>query len=189
MIQRARIKLDPQTIKQLHRFRSIKRGYWSAVSLTVFIVFCLFAELLVNSRALVVSYEGEWYFPTYGAIYPGTAFGEDYKYETNYRELQKKFAANDNPNWVLMPPVPFNPLENDLKKGIYPPYPPSIENQHYLGTDTTGRDVLARLVYGFRIAMGFAFALLCINLHCRYYCRMRYGLLGWCIRSCIPAVD
>jgi microcin C transport system permease protein len=62
-----------------------------------------------------------------------------------------------------MPPVPYSPFENDLHESDYPPYPPSLESQHYLGTDTSGRDVLARLVYGFRIAIAFSLVLLTFN--------------------------
>ncbi len=157
------LNLNPQTIKQLKRFRSIKRGYWSAILLGVLLILCLVAELLVNSRALIVSYEGEWYFPTYTALNPGTTFGLDYEYETNYRELRQKFEEEDQGNWVLMPPVPYNAFENDLKIGNYPPNPPSFDDQHYLGTDTTGRDIVARLVYGFRIAIAFSMLLLTFN--------------------------
>lgn len=157
------LNLNPQTVKQLKRFRSIKRGYWSAVLLAVLLAFCLVAELLVNSRALMVSYEGDWYFPTYTSLNPGTTFGLDYAYETNYRELRAKFEEEDEGNWVIMPPVPYNAFENDLKVGIYPPSPPSFEDQHYLGTDTTGRDIIARLVYGFRIAIAFSILLLVFN--------------------------
>ena len=157
------INLNPQTIKQIKRFRSIKRGYWSAVILTVLLVLCLISELLVNSRALMVSYEGEWYFPTYSALLPGSSFGLDYEYETNYRDLRNQFRDADDGNWVLMPPVPYNAYENDLKDGKFPPYPPSLDDEHYLGTDSTGRDIVARLVYGFRIAIGFSVLLLIFN--------------------------
>lgn len=157
------LNLNPQTIKQLKRFKSIKRGYWSAVLLAILLALCLVAELLVNSRALMVSYEGEWYFPTYTSLNPGTTFGLDYAYETNYRELRAKFKEEDQGNWVLMPPVPYNAFENDLKVGSYPPNPPSFEDEHYLGTDSTGRDILARLVYGFRIAIAFSGLLLTFN--------------------------
>ena len=85
----------------------------------------------------MVSYEGEWYFPTYTALNPGTTFGLDYEYETNYRELRAKFEEEDQGNWVLMPLVPYNAFENDLKIGSYPPIPPSFEDEHYLGTDST----------------------------------------------------
>ena len=94
------LNLNPQTIKQLKRFRSIKRGYWSALTLAVLLVLCLIAELFVNNRALLVSYEGEWYFPTYGAQIPGSEFGLDYQYETNYRDLRKKFDEDGSGNWV-----------------------------------------------------------------------------------------
>ncbi|MCY4129570.1 MAG: ABC transporter permease subunit [Gammaproteobacteria bacterium] len=157
------LNLNPQTIKQLKRFRSIKRGYWSSVLLAVLLVLCLVAELLVNSRALMVSYDGEWFFPTYTSLKPGTTFGLDYAYETNYRELRAKFEEEDEGNWVLMPPVPYNAFENDLKVGSYPPNPPSFEDEHYLGTDSTGRDIVARLVYGFRIAIAFSGLLLIFN--------------------------
>lgn len=152
--------LDPQTVKQWKRFKSIKRGYWSAIILGVLLGLSLVAELLVNSRALIVSYEGNWHFPTYVGVIPGSKFGLDYEYETNYRELQQKFKEEAQGNWVLMPLVPYNAFENDLRTDKFPPYPPSLETKHYLGTDSTGRDIVARLMYGFRIAMGFALVLL-----------------------------
>ena len=156
--------LDPLTVKQFKRFRSINRGFYSAVALGVMIVLSFGAELLVNSRALVVSYQGELFFPTYGDIIPGRTFGLDYDYETDYRELDRILEERGGDDgWVLMPPVPYDALENDLQSGVYPPYPPSIESGHYLGTDSTGRDVLARLVYGFRIAFAFSFLLLLCN--------------------------
>ena len=154
--------LDPQTLKQWKRFRSIKRGYWSAIILGVLLCLSLVAELLVNSRALIVSYDGKWFFPTYAAAIPGETFGLDYEYPTNYRELKEKWKEEGSDNWVLMPVVPFDAFENDLQveKYGFPPYAPSFESNHYLGTDSTGRDIVARLVYGFRIAMGFALVLL-----------------------------
>lgn len=160
------IRLSPLAAKQWQRFRSIKRGYWSAVLLLVVLALSLIAESLVNSRALIVSYEGKLHFPIYADFIPGTTFGLGYEYETNYRDLAAKFESDPaGRNWVLMPPVPYNALENDLSDtvGATPYSPPSLSNGHYLGTDTTGRDVLARLVYGFRLAMGFALLLLVWN--------------------------
>lgn len=154
--------LNPLTIKQWQRFKSIRRGYWSAIALGAALLLSAGAELLVNSRALVVSYQGDWYFPTYGDYIPGRTFGLDYDYETDYRELDRLLEERGD-GWVLMPPVPYDALENDLRSGVYPPYPPSIESGHYLGTDSTGRDVLARLVYGFRIAFAFSSLLLLCN--------------------------
>jgi microcin C transport system permease protein len=127
------------------------------------ILFSLFAELLVNNRALVVRYQGKFYFPTYGQIIPGKSFGLNYEYETNYRQLARRFQAEGSRNWVIMPVVPFNAYENDLRQDRFPPFAPSIDDRHYLGTDAIGRDVVARLVYGFRIAIFFSLALLIAN--------------------------
>jgi microcin C transport system permease protein len=157
------MKLNPLTIKKIRRFQSIRRGYYSFILFTILLLLSLSAELLINSRALVVRYEGRTYFPTYGRILPGTTFGLDYDYETNYRDLKARFDAEGAGNWVLMPPVPFNPYENDLKEGAFPPFPPSAASRHFLGTDIVGRDILARLVYGFRIAIFFSLGLLLIN--------------------------
>ncbi len=154
------IKINPLTLKKIKRFQSIKRGYWSFIVFIIMILISLFAEVLISKRALIVSYNGNFHFPTYGYMIPGTAFGLDYEYETNYRQLSKKFKVEDRGNWVLMPIVPYDAFENDLKDDDYPPFPPSIKEKHFLGTDTVGRDIVARLVYGFRIAVFFSLALL-----------------------------
>lgn len=152
--------ISPLTRKKFKRFRDIKRGYYSFILLSLCILGSLGAELLVNNRALIVHYQGHWYFPTYGHMIPGRTFGLNYDYETNYRDLARRFRRQGNGNWVLLPPVPYNPYENDLRPDTLPPDPPSLQRRHYLGTDTSGRDVLARLVYGFRIAIFFSLGLL-----------------------------
>jgi microcin C transport system permease protein len=159
---------SPLLRRQLQRFRRIRRGYWSTLALALLLLLSAGAELLVNSRALVVHHDGEWLFPTYGEFIPGTRFGFEYDYETNYRALAQRIADDDaarasrgeapSGDFVLLPPVPWSPYETDYVEGSYPPYPPS--SAHWLGTDTTGRDVLARLFYGFRTAMLFSIALL-----------------------------
>ncbi|ACN15823.1 dipeptide/oligopeptide transport system, inner membrane permease component [Desulforapulum autotrophicum HRM2] len=165
--------------KKWRRFVSIRRGYVSFILLTVMVVFSLFAELFINSRALVVSYEGELFFPTYGPMISGTVFGLDYGYETDYRKLQTAFKAQENgENWVLMPMVPFNAYENDLKEGSYPPFPPSFAQRHFLGTDNVGRDILARLVYGFRTALGFSVILLVFNYSVGIFLGCAMGYFG-----------
>jgi microcin C transport system permease protein len=152
--------ISPLARKKLKRFRAIRRGYYSFILLAVCILASLGAELLVNNRALIVHYQGHWYFPTYGDIIPGKTFGLDYDYETNYRDLARRFRRQGGGNWVLLPPVPYNAFENDLRPNTLPPDPPSLRRRHFLGTDTSGRDVLARLVYGFRIAIFFSLGLL-----------------------------
>ncbi len=156
-------RLDPLTRKKFSRFARIRRGWWSAVLLTAAIVMSFFAELFVSNRALVVRHEGRWSFPAYGAIRPGTEFGQDYQYETNYRRLKKTFEEADRGDFVLLPPIPYNAYENDLPEGVYPPTAPDFASRHFLGTDTSGRDVLARLIYGFRTAIIFSLLLLLCN--------------------------
>jgi microcin C transport system permease protein len=157
------MKLNPLTIKKIKRFRSIKRGYYSFIIFSVFLLIAIFAELLVNNRALIVYDGNELYFPTYQSMIPGRTFGLDYEYETNYRDLKKLFQANGGNQFVILPLVPYNAFETDLRESEFPPFPPSFSEQHYLGTDEIGRDLLARLIYGFRICISFSLLLLVIN--------------------------
>jgi len=171
-------KLNPLTIEQLKRFKSIKRGYYSFLILCFLILFSLLGELFVNNRALIVYYNKKFYFPTYTNMIPGTVFGLGYEYETNYRELQKIFKQDSQGNFVIMPLVPYDPFETDKLDGSYPPFPPSIEKKHYLGTDKTGRDVLARLLYGFRIAIFFSLLLLIFEYAIGITIGLLMGYLG-----------
>lgn len=157
------MRLNPLTKKKLKRFSSIKRGFFSFVILIAMIFLSLFAEIFINSRALIVYYNGSFWFPTYGDMIPGKTFGLNYEYETNYRVLKNRLKEKKDGNFVIMPPVPFNPYENDLKENSYPPFPPSFSERHFMGTDNVGRDILARLVYGFRTAMLFSVVLLVLN--------------------------
>jgi microcin C transport system permease protein len=156
------IRIDPITRKKINRFKSIRRGYYSFILFTILVLLSCVSELLVNSRALVVQYQGELFFPTYGAVIPGKKFGLGYAYETNYRELQKKLEQQSE-GFVLMPLIPYDAYETDLKETQFPPFPPSFEEQHYLGTDIVGRDVAARLIYGFRTAIFFSLILLVVS--------------------------
>jgi microcin C transport system permease protein len=103
----------------------------------------------------VVSYNGKLHFPTYRRVYIGTDFDLDYQYEVNYRELKVHLKETGN-GWVVLPIVPYNPYEQEFREGSFPPYRPSFKTRHFLGTDRIGRDLLARLLYGFRIAIFFA---------------------------------
>lgn len=158
------LTLHPQTQKQWQRFRAQKRGYWSALLLVVLIALSCVAELLANNRALIVHYQGHYFFPTYGAFLSGKNFGLDYPHEVNYRSLQQQFRQQANSdNWVLMPVIPWNPLESHAVEGEYPPLAPSIKYRHFLGTDGAGRDIAARLLYGFRFSIAFSILLLLCN--------------------------
>jgi len=172
------MKLDPLTQKKIRRFKSIRRGYYSFLLFGLFLLVTIFAELLVNNRAIVV-YDGESiYLPTYRSMIPGTTFGLDYQYETNYRDLKTYFAKKGRSGFVLLPLVPYNAFEIDLKTKQYPPFPPSFEDSHYLGTDEIGRDIIARLVYGFRICIVFSLLLLIINFSIGITLGCLMGYLG-----------
>lgn len=155
------IEVNPLTSRKLKRFREIKRGYYSFLVLLVLAVLSLFSELFVNNRALIVHYDGEWFFPTYASVKLGNAFGLEgdiANSPVNYRNLRDHFIQQDEGNWVLMPPIPYGPNENNTFQGFLKPQPPGLSTGHYLGTDSTGRDILSRLIYGFRIAIFFALA-------------------------------
>ena len=153
------MKLNPLTVKKLKRFREIRRGYYSAVLLVLLTGMSLFAELLINDRAIIVSFEGQWHFPTYADVELGAVYGltgADAVTPVNYQALASHFEDTDD--WVLMPVVPWGPYANDTVGGVLRALSPDLSRSHLLGTDSTGRDVLSRLVYGFRTAIFFAIA-------------------------------
>jgi microcin C transport system permease protein len=141
---------------QLRRFRSLRRGYWSFLSLIFLSGLALFAELFVSSRPLLVRFNGHLYSPIYGSIHPGRDFGFDYDYEADYRALRDRFSHENLGNWMVMPFVPYGPNENCYPGQAYTPRPPDASSRHYLGTDEINRDILARLVYGLRNSLLFS---------------------------------
>jgi microcin C transport system permease protein len=155
------MRLNPLTLRKLRRFRSLKRGWYSFWLLVGLTGLSLFAELLVNDTAVAVRYQGEWSFPTYTAKRLGAEFGiegEDAQVPVDYKQLKERFEAAGGEDRVIMPLVPHGPFTNNAYEGILRATPPDLARSHYLGTDTTGRDILARLFYGFRTAMLFAIA-------------------------------
>ena len=153
---------NPVAKRRWQRFRESRRGFYSAWILLALTLCSFGAEIFANNRALIVVHDGAWHFPIYGDVLSGKDFGLDYSYEVNYRDLKTSLANSDG-SWVLMPPIPFSPLETDLIAGDFPPHAPSLNSHHYLGTDTSGRDVAARLIYGFRTAITFSLLLLVFN--------------------------
>ena len=174
------MRLSPQAQLQFRRFRSLKRGYGSFLILVFLSVLALLAELLVSNRALLVRYHGHLYWPTYGAIHPGSDFGSDYAYEVDYRMLQARLKAEHAGNWVLMPLVPYGPNENCYVGQNFQPRPPDAAHGHYLGTDQINRDILARLLYGFRNSLLFSagFVVMVYALGIAIGCAMGY-FGGW----------
>lgn len=141
-------------MKRWRKFKTLKRGYYSFLIIVFFYILSFAFPLLINKDALMVSYEGELYFPVFN-FYSAETFGQDRPGEANYRMLKKKFEEQGGDNWVLMPLYPYSPNENLLEEipGI-PPHAPSTQN--IAGTDDRGRDVFARMMYGFNISISFA---------------------------------
>ena len=152
---------SPLTMKRIKKFRRLKRGYYSFLAIGFAYLLSLFSNLLINDKALLVSYQGRWYFPIF-AFHQGREFGLDGrdKYKSpNFRALQKRWREAGSADRVIMPPYPYSPYESlltELPPGVQPPTRP--DGDHLLGTDDRGRDVFARLIYGFRISMTFALA-------------------------------
>ena len=148
-------KIAPLTRRRLDSFRRNRRGFWSLwIFLAVFLV-TLFAEFIANDRPILVRFEDAWYFPVF-TNYPETTFGGEFPTPADYRDpaVKKLIAAK---GWTLWPLIPFSygTINYDLPSPA--PSPPSRVN--WFGTDDQGRDVLARLIYGFRISVLFGLVL------------------------------
>lgn len=143
------------------RFRSNRRGYISLWIFSVLFVLCFFAEVLSNDKPLIVNYEGEFYFPVV-KIYPETTFGGDFETEADYTDSFVRNQLSRNGNWMIEPLNPYSYNTINFVSDLPNPAPPSDHN--FMGTDDRGRDVLARVIYGFRISVWFALALMVIGV-------------------------
>jgi microcin C transport system permease protein len=148
-------RLTPLNRRRFAVFRRHRRGWWSLwIFVTLFFV-TLFTEFIANDRPLLVRYDGQLYYPVF-VSYPETAFGGEFETETTYRDpaVQRLIESK---GWMVWPVIPFgnNTVAGDLDVAF--PSPPSP--QHWLGTDDQGRDVVARLLYGYRISVLFGLTL------------------------------
>ena len=171
--------LSPISQRRLRNFRANRRAVWALWIFALLFGLSLMAEVLANDKPLLVQYRGQYYMP-FLKFYPETAFGGDFQTEAGYRdpEVQCLIVAAGSaacwddpagvlaearggsvggvamtPGWIIWPPIPysFNTI-NDI--GVAAPSAP--DRQHWLGTDDTARDVLARVIYGFRLSVAFA---------------------------------
>ena len=172
--------LSPLNARRWRNFKSNRRAFWSLWIFAVLFGLSLFAEVIANDKPLLVSYRGELHLP-FLRFYPETAFGGDFQTEAAYRDPEVKCliisggsqACWDDPEgvieqvqatgmvdgetvekgWILWPPIPFSyNTINDLETAA----PSAPDSTHWLGTDDTARDVLARVIYGFRLSVAFA---------------------------------
>jgi len=150
------MQLTPLNRRRLERFKAHKRGWWSLWLFLALFVASLGAELIANDQPLVVHYDGNWYFPVLER-YPETTFGGEFPLSTNYKSPYIRNLIAEKDGWMLWPPIPFSYSSINYELTVPAPAPPSRIN--WLGTDDQGRDVLARVIYGFRISVLFALIL------------------------------
>lgn len=156
MTERTLFHPHSMTARAWRRFKANRRGYVSLWIFALIFGLSLFAEVLSNDKPLVVRYDGGYYFPLLRS-YPETAFGGDFDTEADYLDPYLRERLSQGENWALYPPNPYRFDTINYFAEAPNPAPPSGAN--LLGTDDRGRDVLARLLYGFRLSVLFALAL------------------------------
>jgi microcin C transport system permease protein len=149
------MRVSPLTRRRFANFRANRRGFWSLWIFLALFGVSLFAEFIANDRPIVVSYAGHLYFPIF-ANYPETTFGGEFPTEADYRDpyVKKRIEAK---GWIVWPLIPFH--YDTINYALKQPAPSPPDSVDWLGTDDQGRDVLARLIYGFRISTLFGLTL------------------------------
>ena len=144
-----------------HRFKNSRMGY---VSLWIFMILfglSMCAELIANDKPLVVRYEGKFYFPIVKSQ-PERVFGGDFATPTDFLDPDIRHNITSDGNWAIYPPIPYSYETLNYFSKVPNPAPPSFDN--WLGTDDRGRDVLSRLIYGFRLSILFGLALTIVGV-------------------------
>jgi len=153
------VRITPLTRRRLDAFRRNRRGFWSLwIFLALFFV-TLFAEFIANDRPILVRYEGAWYYPTF-TDYPETTFGGEFPTPADYRDPAVAKLISEK-GWTVWPLIPFT--YNTINYNLPSPAPSPPSSVNWLGTDDQGRDVLARLIYGFRISVLFGLTLTALS--------------------------
>jgi microcin C transport system permease protein len=149
----ARASAQSPARRAWRRFRSNRLGYASLILFATLFGMSLLAEVLSNDKPLVVRYEGQWYFPLFQTL-PDTTFDGDFPTPTDFLDpfIRDKFAKPGN--FAVFPPNPYH--HSTINYFAKEPNPATPGAQNLLGTDDRGRDLLARLLYGFRVSVVFA---------------------------------
>ena len=148
-------KTNPINQRRFANFKKNRRGIWSLRIFLLLFTGCLFAEWVANDKPVLISFDGQWMAPVL-FDYPETAFGGEFDTEADYRDPYVVELIEEK-GWMLWPPIrySYDTINYNLDKPA--PSPPSSAN--LLGTDDQARDVLARVIYGFRISVLFALIL------------------------------
>jgi microcin C transport system permease protein len=151
-----RFTLSPINRRRWDNFKANRRGYYSLWIFLVLFIVTLFAEFIANDKPLLIQYDGGYYTPVF-QTYPETAFGGEFQTETDYRDPYVQDLIKEKGGWMIWPPIRFSYRTINLALPEPAPSSPTLEN--LLGTDDQGRDVLARVIYGFRISVLFGLTL------------------------------
>lgn len=155
------VAANKESSRAWQRFKANKRGYYSLMVFLILFFLSLFAEVLSNDKPLLVYFNHSFYVPIL-KDYPETAFGGDFETTADYVDPYVKKLITQNGNWAI---YPLNPFRYDtINYYNDQPNPAAPSTYNLLGTDDRGRDVLARLIYGFRISVIFAFVLTTIGV-------------------------
>lgn len=150
------MRRSPINQRRWRNFKANRRGYFALWLFGVLFFVSLFAEFIANDKPLLVTFEGELYFPVFAA-YPETTFGGDFATEADYRDPFVQDLILEAGGSIVWPLIPYSYDTINLDLPVPAPAPPSAEN--WLGTDDQGRDVVARVIYGFRISVLFGLIL------------------------------
>ncbi len=151
--------LNPITQRRIKQFKANKRGYWSLWLFMFLFIVTLCAELVANDKPLMVQYKGSYYFPVIKQ-YAETEFGGDFETEADYRdEFVRELIEGENGDegWMLWPPIRYS--YDTINYNLPSPAPTEPDGENWLGTDDQGRDVAARIIYGFRLSVLFGLIL------------------------------
>lgn len=140
-------------------FKKNKRAYRALILFTLIFIVSLFSELVANDNPLIVKYKNKLYFPIVHE-YSDAFLGGDFPTKADYHDVVVRQNIQQN-GWMLMPPIPysFNTVDYELAQAT----PSAPSKQHWLGTDEEGRDVVARILYGIRLSVIFAFLLTAVS--------------------------
>ena len=153
------LPISPLTRRRLENFKANHRGYWSLWIFLALFGVSLFAELIANDKPFVVFYDGEVYFPAF-KTYPETTFGGFLPTATDYSDPAVRQLIEAK-GWMLLPPIAYG--YNTVAWNLPVPAPSPPDAEHWLGTDDQARDVLARVIYGFRLSVLFGFTLTIVS--------------------------
>ncbi|MFZ5601099.1 MAG: ABC transporter permease, partial [Pseudomonadota bacterium] len=152
-------KLTPMNQRRLQRFKANRRGWYSLWIFTALFIVSLGAELIANDKPLLIKFDDQYYFPVL-FTYAEQEFGGELPTEADYRD-EYVLELIQEKGWIMYPPVRFS--YNTINYDLPSPAPSAPDSVNYLGTDDQGRDVVARVIYGFRISVLFGLTLTIIS--------------------------